>query len=157
MGSKSKTIFVWTEGIPKFPNLVWPIIAAAVYLFIAKAPAHLKAKIPPIVQKWAPFAVAFLGLVENRRDLLCAQIGQPQQVPTCPAQTGYRLRPGGGSHGSPFFTAESSRPVIAEFAAAGCIIDRINAPESLQLRRPPNCERIGSHCIAGFAFGSPLG
>tara|TARA_R110002073_G_scaffold24260_11_gene82184 strand:- start:6192 stop:7469 length:1278 start_codon:yes stop_codon:yes gene_type:complete len=62
MGDQSKTIFVWTEGVAKFPNMIWPIIAAAVYLFVAKAPADLKSNIPPMVLKWAPFTVAFLGL-----------------------------------------------------------------------------------------------
>jgi len=61
----------------------------------------------------------FLGLIENRRDLLGAQIVQPQQVPSCPAQTGCRFRPGGGSHESPFFAAEQWRPIIAALTAMG--------------------------------------
>ncbi|HUS68171.1 MAG TPA: hypothetical protein VMZ28_26740 [Kofleriaceae bacterium] len=57
-----KTIFVFTEGVPKFSYMVWPILTAAVYLFIAAAPAHQKAKMPTVLLRWLPFTMALLSL-----------------------------------------------------------------------------------------------
>ncbi|MEZ4369067.1 MAG: hypothetical protein R2939_22710, partial [Kofleriaceae bacterium] len=68
--NSSKLFFGWTSldvgpisiGPSKFRFLVWPFLAAAAYLGIAAAPAHIKAKIPPMVQQWLPFTVAYLGV-----------------------------------------------------------------------------------------------
>jgi hypothetical protein len=57
-----QTAFAFSKGVPKFTVLVWPIIAAAVYLFIAMAPHETKQKMPPVVVRWAPFLVALLSI-----------------------------------------------------------------------------------------------
>ena len=57
-----KMMFAFSEGVPKFTFLVWPIIAAAVYLFISMAPHETKQKMPTVVLKWSPFLVALLSL-----------------------------------------------------------------------------------------------
>ncbi len=57
-----KMAFGFSEGVPKFTFVVWPIIAAAVYLFIAMAPHETKQKMPPVVLKWSPFIVALLSI-----------------------------------------------------------------------------------------------
>jgi hypothetical protein len=57
-----KMAFGFSEGVPKFTFVVWPIIAAAVYLFIAMAPHETKQKMPTVVLKWSPFLVALLSI-----------------------------------------------------------------------------------------------
>ena len=56
------TMFAFSKGAPKFTGLVWPIIAAAVYLFIAMAPHETKQKMPTVVLKWSPFLIGLLSL-----------------------------------------------------------------------------------------------
>jgi hypothetical protein len=56
------TMFAFTKGAPRFILMIWPIIVAAVYLFIAMAPHETKQKMPPVVVKWAPFLFALVSL-----------------------------------------------------------------------------------------------
>jgi hypothetical protein len=58
----SPTVFAFSEGMPKFTNLIWPIIAGVLYLLVAVAPADMRRNIPPVVMQWIPFAVSFLGI-----------------------------------------------------------------------------------------------
>jgi hypothetical protein len=55
-------VWAWSEGVPKFNTLIWPLFAAASYLLVAAAPPHIQQKFPPVVLKWLPFAVSFLSL-----------------------------------------------------------------------------------------------
>jgi hypothetical protein len=57
-----RTIFVWSEGVPKGRLLIWPILAGAGYLLVAAAPAHIRQKVPPVVLQWLPFSISFLGI-----------------------------------------------------------------------------------------------
>lgn len=57
-----ETVFVFSKGVPKFRYMIWPILTAAVYLFIAAAPAHMKAKMPTVLLRWLPFTMALLSL-----------------------------------------------------------------------------------------------
>ena len=61
----SPTIFVWT-GPGKFGNVVWPILAGAVYLFLTVAPPNLRQNIPPAVQQWLPFGTSFIGILVTK-------------------------------------------------------------------------------------------
>ncbi len=54
--------FAWGEG-DKFRALIWPIIAGGAYLLLTVAPPDLRAKIPPMVLHWIPFAVSFTGVM----------------------------------------------------------------------------------------------
>jgi hypothetical protein len=56
------TQFSFSEGVPKFTFLVWPIIAGGLYLLVAAAPAELRRSVPPVVLQWIPFAVSLLGI-----------------------------------------------------------------------------------------------
>ncbi len=56
------TLFAFTKGAPKFMLMVWPIIVAAVYLFIGMAPHETKQKMPSVVLKWSPFLMALLSI-----------------------------------------------------------------------------------------------
>ncbi len=58
--STSPTMMSW--DLPKFVPLVWPIIAAVVYLFLAFAPASMRANVPAAVLRWVPFLVALIGI-----------------------------------------------------------------------------------------------
>ena len=60
--SLSPFIGAWSEYIPKFEFLIWPIISGGAYLLLTMAPADMRAKIPPIVLHWLPFAVAYAGI-----------------------------------------------------------------------------------------------
>lgn len=59
------TAFAW-DSPQKFQDLVWPIIAGALYLLVAAAPANLKQNVPPIVLQWLPFAVSFVGIMISK-------------------------------------------------------------------------------------------
>ena len=56
------TVFAFSEGMPKFSGLVWPIIAGGLYLLVAAAPAELRKNVPPVALQWIPFAVSLLGI-----------------------------------------------------------------------------------------------
>ena len=56
------TVFVFSEGMPKFAGLIWPIIAGGLYLLVAAAPAEMRRNVPPVVLQWIPFAVSLLGI-----------------------------------------------------------------------------------------------
>ncbi|MGE0871903.1 MAG: hypothetical protein AB7P03_25320 [Kofleriaceae bacterium] len=60
--TKPATIFSWDAG-DTFRNVVWPIIAAAAYLFLTAAPPDMRQKMPPAVVHWLPFAIAMLGVL----------------------------------------------------------------------------------------------
>ncbi|HEU5055391.1 MAG TPA: hypothetical protein VFU21_02645 [Kofleriaceae bacterium] len=57
-----QTAFAFSKGVPKFTFLVWPILVAAVYLFISMAPHQTKQQIPTVVLKWSPFVAALLSI-----------------------------------------------------------------------------------------------
>lgn len=59
------TIFAWDLG-DTFGRVVWPVLAGGAYLFVTRAPANLRANVPPAVLHWAPFAVAVIGLVVGK-------------------------------------------------------------------------------------------
>jgi len=61
----SPNIFAWSEGMPKFRGLVWPIVAAACYILVALSPQAVRQNVPPVVMKWIPFGVslASIGIV----------------------------------------------------------------------------------------------
>ena len=58
--SISPLVFPWKLG--GFANFVWPLIAGAAYLLLTVAPPDLRAKVPPVVLQWIPFAVAYAGI-----------------------------------------------------------------------------------------------
>ena len=58
----SPFIGAWSEGVPKFEFLIFPIISGGAYLLLTMAPAEMRAKIPPIVLHWLPFGVAYAGV-----------------------------------------------------------------------------------------------
>ncbi|HUH05837.1 MAG TPA: hypothetical protein VML75_27800 [Kofleriaceae bacterium] len=60
--STKPTMFAWSEGVPKFTFLIWPIIAAAGYLAVALSPKAVKDNIPPVVLKWVPFGIALISI-----------------------------------------------------------------------------------------------
>ena len=60
--TKPSLIFAWSEHVPKFEFLIWPIIAGAAYLLLTAAPPHIQQQVPPVVLQWIPFAVAYAGL-----------------------------------------------------------------------------------------------
>lgn len=49
-----------------FSQVVWPLIAGAVYLLMTAAPPDMRKNIPPIVLQWLPFGVALLGIAITR-------------------------------------------------------------------------------------------
>ena len=49
-----------------FSQVVWPLIAGAVYLLLTAAPPDMRKNIPPIVLQWLPFGVALLGIAITR-------------------------------------------------------------------------------------------
>jgi len=49
-----------------FSQVVWPLIAGAVYLLLTVAPPDLRKNVPPIVLQWLPFGVALLGIAITR-------------------------------------------------------------------------------------------
>ncbi|HEY5947789.1 MAG TPA: hypothetical protein VIV40_19950 [Kofleriaceae bacterium] len=55
-------IFPFSSGVPKWDFLIWPIISGGAYLLVAAAPPDIRAKVPPIVLQWIPFAVSLLGI-----------------------------------------------------------------------------------------------
>ena len=57
-----KMAFPFSEGVPKWDFMIWPIIAGGCYLLVAAAPANIRQNVPPVVLQWIPFAVSFLGL-----------------------------------------------------------------------------------------------
>ena len=61
--SLSPTIFPFSGG-GSFGTLFWPIIAGAAYLLVAAAPPDMRAKVPPAVLHWIPFAVSFAGICQ---------------------------------------------------------------------------------------------
>lgn len=58
--SISPMIFAWSIG--GFGGFIWPIIAGGLYLLLTAAPADMRAKVPPVVLQWIPFAVAYAGI-----------------------------------------------------------------------------------------------
>ena len=60
--TKGQVIFPFSSGMPKWDGLIWPIIAGALYLLVAAAPAEMRRNVPPVVLQWIPFGVAFAGL-----------------------------------------------------------------------------------------------
>jgi hypothetical protein len=63
--SLSPLVFGFSGGMPKWDFMIWPIVAGGAYLFIAAAPPHLRAKVPPVVLHWAPFVIAYYGVLES--------------------------------------------------------------------------------------------
>ncbi|CAN5428979.1 hypothetical protein BH11MYX1_BH11MYX1_15220 [soil metagenome] len=57
-----RVVFPFSEGLPKWDFVVWPIIAGGLYLLVAAAPPHIRQQVPPAVLHWIPFAVSFIGL-----------------------------------------------------------------------------------------------
>jgi hypothetical protein len=49
-----------------FSQVVWPLIAGAIYLLLTAAPPDMRKNIPPIVLQWLPFGVALLGIAITR-------------------------------------------------------------------------------------------
>jgi hypothetical protein len=45
-----------------FGSFIWPLIAGLAYLLLTAAPADIRAKVPPVVLQWIPFAVAYAGI-----------------------------------------------------------------------------------------------
>ncbi len=58
----SPTVFSFSSGVPKWDFLLWPLISGGAYLLVAAAPPDVRAKVPPAVLQWIPFAVSFLGI-----------------------------------------------------------------------------------------------
>ena len=58
----SPLTFPFSKDVPKWDFLIWPLIAGAAYLLVAAAPPDLRAKVPPAVMHWIPFAVSFAGV-----------------------------------------------------------------------------------------------
>ena len=56
----SPTIFAWNGG--GFEFFIWPILSGGLYLLLTAAPADMRAKVPPVVLQWIPFAVAYAGV-----------------------------------------------------------------------------------------------
>ncbi len=66
----SKLMFSWSSiemgpfsigpGMGRY--LIWPLLAGVAYLLVAAAPAHIRAKVPPVVLQWLPFTVAYIGV-----------------------------------------------------------------------------------------------
>jgi hypothetical protein len=56
------TMFAFSEHMPKWSGLIWPIIAGALYMLVAAAPAELRKSVPPVVMQWIPFVVSLLGI-----------------------------------------------------------------------------------------------
>ena len=57
-----KVIFPFSEGLPKWDFVVWPLIAGGLYLLVAVAPPNLRQQVPPVVLQWIPFGVSFAAL-----------------------------------------------------------------------------------------------
>jgi hypothetical protein len=75
-------VFVWTSmpavmkeaiGASFFPGILWPALAGGAYLLLTAAPAETRAKVPPVVLQWLPFAVAFIGIFVSKLGM--AQFG----------------------------------------------------------------------------------
>jgi hypothetical protein len=58
-----RTVFGFSEGMPKWDFLIWPIISGGAYLLVAAAPPDIRAKVPPVVLQWIPFGVSFAGIL----------------------------------------------------------------------------------------------
>jgi hypothetical protein len=58
----SPTIFAWSEFVPKFEFMIFPILAGGAYLLLTAAPADMRAKVPPAVLHWIPFGVSYAGV-----------------------------------------------------------------------------------------------
>jgi hypothetical protein len=58
----SPTVFSFSEHVPKWDFLIWPIIAGGAYLLVAAAPPNIRQQVPPAVLHWIPFGVSFVGL-----------------------------------------------------------------------------------------------
>ncbi len=58
----SPFIGAWSEYVPKFEFLIFPIISGGAYLLLTMAPADMRAKVPPVVLHWLPFGVAYAGI-----------------------------------------------------------------------------------------------
>jgi hypothetical protein len=57
-----KALFPFSEHVPKWDFMIWPIISGGAYLLVAAAPPDVRAKVPPAVLQWIPFAVSFAGI-----------------------------------------------------------------------------------------------
>jgi hypothetical protein len=57
-----RLIFPFSEHVPKWDFLIWPIISGGAYLLVAAAPPDIRAKVPPAVLQWIPFGVSFAGI-----------------------------------------------------------------------------------------------
>jgi hypothetical protein len=51
--------------MPSWDFLIWPLVAGGAYLFVAAAPPDLRQKVPPVVLHWAPFVIAYYGVLES--------------------------------------------------------------------------------------------
>ncbi|HEU4728375.1 MAG TPA: hypothetical protein VFT22_10810, partial [Kofleriaceae bacterium] len=56
----SPLVFAWSGG--GFEFFLWPLISGGAYLLLTAAPADMRAKVPPVVLQWIPFAVAYAGI-----------------------------------------------------------------------------------------------
>jgi hypothetical protein len=61
----SPLVFGFTSPMPAWDFLLWPAVSGGIYLFIAAAPPHLRAKVPPVALHWAPFVVAYYGVLQS--------------------------------------------------------------------------------------------
>ncbi len=52
--------FAWNGG--GMGLFIWPIVAGGSYLLVTIAPPDIRAKVPPIVLQWLPFAVSYAGI-----------------------------------------------------------------------------------------------
>jgi hypothetical protein len=57
-----KLVFSFSEHVPKWDFLIWPIIAGGAYLLVAAAPPDIRKQVPPAVLQWIPFAVSLVGI-----------------------------------------------------------------------------------------------
>jgi hypothetical protein len=53
-------VFAWSGG--GFEFFIWPIISGGAYLLLTVAPADMRAKVPPVVLHWLPFAISYSGI-----------------------------------------------------------------------------------------------
>jgi hypothetical protein len=49
-----KLVFSFSEHVPKWDFLIWPIIAGGAYLLVAAAPPDIRKQVPPAVLQWIP-------------------------------------------------------------------------------------------------------
>jgi hypothetical protein len=60
--SLSPLVFGWSVLGATFEFILWPLVSGGLYLLLTAAPADLRAKIPPVVLQWIPFAVSYVGI-----------------------------------------------------------------------------------------------